>query len=60
MRESRIAEVTSTASISTRSCRAKVIGYSRASAPSAAPSSSERPRSSASHVSARYIAPVSR
>jgi hypothetical protein len=60
MRASLIADVTSTESISTLSCGTNVIGNSRASAPSAAPSSSERPRSSASHVSARYIAPVSR
>ena len=60
IRELRIAPVTSVPSMCTRPRSSMPTGCSRASPPSGSPSPSGRPRASASHVSARYIAPVSR
>ena len=60
MREWRIADVTSEPAMKTRPASSKVIGFCRARRPSGSPSASGSPSRIASHVSARYIAPVSR
>ena len=53
-------DVTSVSAIQTRPCSSKPTGCSVASSPSCSPFPSGTPRWRASHVSARYIAPVSR
>src|SRR3954447_18469919 len=56
----RIEAVTSVPAIRTRPASSNVTGFAEASSPSGAPSPSGRPFCIASHVTARYIAPVSR
>src|SRR5690349_1379335 len=60
IRCSRIDAVTSVPAMKTRLSSPKTTGSARASVASAFPSPSSIPRCIASHVSARYIAPVSR